>query len=32
MKLHLEYEQQAEYPLLHTETGKLDWRVEKMAL
>ncbi|MGA9671705.1 MAG: type ISP restriction/modification enzyme [Terracidiphilus sp.] len=32
MKLHIEYEQQAEYPLERTETGKLDWRVEKMAL
>ena len=32
MKLHIEYEQQAEYPLLRTETGKLDWRVEKMTL
>jgi predicted helicase len=32
MKLHIEYEQQAEYPLLRTETGKLDWRVERMTL
>jgi predicted helicase len=32
MKRHIEYEQQAEYPLKRTETGKLDWRVEKMAL
>jgi predicted helicase len=32
MKLHVEYEQQAEYPLERRETGKLDWRVEKMAL
>jgi predicted helicase len=32
MKLHIEYEQQAEYPLERTETGKLDWRVEKMTL
>jgi predicted helicase len=32
MKLHIEYEQQAEYPLERTETGKLNWRVEKMAL
>jgi predicted helicase len=32
MKLHIEYEEQAEYPLERTETGKLDWRVEKMAL
>jgi predicted helicase len=32
MKLHIEYEQQAEYPLGRKETGKLNWRVEKMAL
>ena len=32
MKLHIEYEKQAEYPLERTETGKLNWRVEKMAL
>jgi predicted helicase len=32
MKLHIEYEKQAEYPLVRTETGKLDWRVEKMSL
>jgi predicted helicase len=32
MKLHIDYESQAEYPLERTETGKLDWRVEKMAL
>jgi predicted helicase len=32
MKLHIEYEMQAEYPLERTETGKLDWRVEKMTL
>jgi predicted helicase len=32
MKLHIEYEKQAEYPLVRTETGKLNWRVEKMAL
>jgi predicted helicase len=32
MKLHLEYEQQREYPLERTETGKLSWRVEKMSL
>ena len=32
MKLHIEYERQAEYPLERKETGKLDWRVEKMAL
>ena len=25
MRLHIEYEQQAEYPLLRTEMGKLDW-------
>jgi predicted helicase len=32
MKLHIEYEKQKEFPLQKTETGKLDWRVEKMAL
>jgi predicted helicase len=32
MKFQLEYEQQPEYPLERTETGKLDWRVEKMTL
>ncbi|MGD0939420.1 MAG: type ISP restriction/modification enzyme [Terracidiphilus sp.] len=32
MKLHIEYEEQAEYPLERRETGKLDWRVEKMSL
>lgn len=32
MKLHLEYEQQPEYPLEHTETGKLDLRVERMTI
>jgi predicted helicase len=32
MKLHIEYEQQPEYPLQRMETGKLNWRVEKMAL
>jgi predicted helicase len=32
MKLHIDYEQQAEYPLERTETGKLNWRVEKMTL
>ncbi|MGC9293547.1 MAG: type ISP restriction/modification enzyme [Acidobacteriaceae bacterium] len=32
MKLHLEYEQQPEFPLQRMEKGKLDWRVEKMAL
>jgi len=31
-RLHVEYEKQEEYPLELTETGKLDWRVEKMAL
>jgi predicted helicase len=32
MKLHIEYEKQAEYPLERRETGRLNWRVEKMAL
>lgn len=32
MELHIEYEKQKEYPLERRETGKLDWRVEKMAL
>jgi predicted helicase len=32
MRLHIEYEKQAQYPLDRRETGKLDWRVEKMAL
>lgn len=32
MKLHIEYEQQPEYPLDRQETGKLNWRVEKMSL
>jgi predicted helicase len=32
MKLHIAYEQQPKYPLARTETGKLDWRVEKMTL
>jgi len=32
MKLHLEYEQQREYPLERREIGKLDWRVDKMSL
>ena len=27
MKLHIEYDQQAEYPLERTETWKLNWRV-----
>jgi predicted helicase len=32
MKLHIEYEKQKEYPLERRETGKLDWRVERMTL
>jgi predicted helicase len=32
MKLHIDYEQQPEYPLERRETGKLNWRVEKMSL
>jgi predicted helicase len=32
MTLHIEYEKQAEYPLERRETGKLNWRVEKMTL
>jgi predicted helicase len=32
MKLHIEYEKHKEYPLERRETGKLNWRVEKMAL
>jgi predicted helicase len=32
MALHIGYETQAEYPLQRTETGQLDWRVEKMVL
>ena len=32
LRVHLDYEQQEEYPLKVTETGKLDWRVEKMTL
>ena len=32
MQLHIEYEKQEEYPLERRETGKLDWRVEKMSL
>ncbi len=32
MKLHIDYEQQPEYPLQRVETGKLNWRVEKMTL
>src|SRR6185437_15784959 len=31
-ELHLEYEQQKEYPLQRTEKGTLNWRVEKMKL
>ena len=32
MRLHIEYEKQAEYPLERRETGKLNWRVERMTL
>lgn len=32
MRLHIEYEQQPEYKLGRTETGKLNWRVERMSL
>jgi predicted helicase len=32
MNLHINYEQQPEYPLERRETGKLNWRVEKMSL
>ena len=32
MTLHIDYESQPEYPLLRTETGKLDWKVVKMSL
>jgi predicted helicase len=32
MALHIGYESQPEYPLQRTETGKLNWRVEKMVL
>ena len=32
MKLHVEYEKQKEYPLERRETGKLNWRVERMTL
>ena len=32
MKLHIDYEQQPEYPLERREIGQLDWRVEKMTL
>ncbi len=30
--LHVNYEQQIEYPLEHVEKGQLNWRVEKMRL
>jgi predicted helicase len=30
--LHVNYEQQPEYPLEHVEKGQLNWRVEKMRL
>jgi predicted helicase len=32
MQLHIEYEQQPEYPLDRQETGKLNGRVERMSL
>jgi predicted helicase len=32
MNLHIDYEKQPEYPLERRETGKLNWRVDKMAL
>jgi predicted helicase len=32
MQLHIHYEHQPEYPLQRTETGKPNWRVEKMSL
>ena len=32
MKLHIDYEKQAEYTLERRETGKPNWRVEKMTL
>ncbi len=32
MQIHIHYEQQPEYPLDRKETGKLNWRVEKMSL
>jgi predicted helicase len=32
MKLHIDYEKQKEYSLRRRETGKLDWRVERMSL
>lgn len=31
MERHLNYEKQREYPLERTETGKLNWRAEKMT-
>ena len=31
-ELHVNYEQQIEYPLEHVEKGQLNWRVEKMRL
>lgn len=30
--LHVNYEKQPEYPLKRTESGQLDWRVQKMRL
>lgn len=32
MDIHIHYEKQPEYSLERTETGKLDWRAEKMKL
>ena len=32
MQLHIEYEQQKEYPLQRMEKGALNWRVQKMKL
>jgi predicted helicase len=32
MDIHIHYEQQPEYKLDNKETGKLNWRVEKMKL
>ena len=32
MDIHIHYEQQPEFPLERIETGKLNWRVEKMKL
>ena len=31
-ELHVNYEQQSEYPLERVEKGQLNWRVEKMRL